>query len=58
MVFFLNFFYSVPEDSTRTSVILDGATYQRLSQAARLRPKEVREREIEESKQTRDEIEV
>ena len=43
---------------TQTSVILDGATYQRLAQAARSRPKQTREQEVEESKRTRDEIEV
>lgn len=43
---------------TRTSVILDSATYQRLSQAARSRPKQAREQEVEESKRTREEIEV
>ncbi len=50
--------HSVPEDATRTSVILDGATYQRLAQAARSRPKLIREQEIEESKRNRDAIEV
>jgi hypothetical protein len=39
-------------------VILDSATYQRLAQAARSRPKLVREQEIEESKRNRDVIEV
>ncbi len=50
--------YSIPEDVTRTSVILDGSTYQRLSQAARSRPKLIREQEIVESKRNRDAIEV
>jgi hypothetical protein len=50
--------YSVPEDSTCTSVIIDGSTYQRLSHAARLRPKETREQEIEETKRNRDTVEV
>jgi hypothetical protein len=50
--------YSIPEDVTRTSVILDGSTYQRLSQAARSRPKLIREQEIVESKRNRDTIEV
>lgn len=50
--------FSIPEDVTRTSVILDNATYHRLSQAARSRPKQAREHEVEESKRTRDEIEV
>lgn len=49
---------SVPEDPTCTSVIIDGATYQRLSQAANLRPKETREQEVEEAKRNRDSIEV
>ncbi|CAF3721300.1 unnamed protein product [Rotaria sp. Silwood1] len=47
----------VPEDPTCTSVIIDGATYQRLSHAAHLRPKEIRENEIAESKQNRDSVE-
>ena len=51
-------YFSIPEDVTRTSVILDSSTYQRLSQAARSRPKQAREHEVEESKRTRDEIEV
>jgi hypothetical protein len=51
-------FYSVPEDLTSTSVIIDNTTYQRLSHAARLKPKEAREKEIEESKRNRDAIEV
>ncbi len=51
-------FYSVPEDPTCTSVIIDGGTYQRLSQAARLKLREDREHEIEESKRNRDLIEV
>ena len=39
-------------------MILDSSTYQRLAQAARTRPKLVREQEIEESKRNRDTIEV
>lgn len=52
------FLISVPEDPTCTSVIIDGATYQRLSHAAHLKPKQAREQEVEESKQNRDFIEV
>ncbi len=55
---FLFIFFSVPEDQICTSVILDGATYQRLSNASRTRPKLVREQEIEESKRSRDTVEV
>jgi len=50
--------FSVPEDPTCTSVIIDGATYQRLAQAARSNPKETRERDIEESKRNQQSIEV
>jgi len=55
--FFIDY-SSVPEDSTRTSLILDSSTYQRLSHASRIKPKEAREHEIEESKRNRDLIEV
>ena len=51
-------FESVPEDPTSTSVIIDGATYQRLARAVRSNPKEIRQREIEESKQNQEWIEV
>ncbi|CAF1525130.1 unnamed protein product [Rotaria magnacalcarata] len=47
----------VPEDPTCTSVIIDGSTYQRLSHAASLKPKEAREHEISESKRNRDSVE-
>ena len=58
MISLLLFSISVPEDPTCTSVIIDGATYQRLSNAARFKPKEARELEIEESKTNRNSIEV
>ena len=50
--------FRVPEDSTTTSVIIDGATYHRLAHAARTNPKEIRQQEVEESKQHREWIEV
>ena len=45
--FLIFFVFSIPEDVTRTSVILDGATYQRLFQCARSRSEEIREHQIE-----------
>ena len=55
---FFSFLYSVPEDSTCTSVIIDGATYQRLAHAARSNPKEAREHDIEQSKRNQQWVEV
>jgi hypothetical protein len=49
---------SVPEDPICTSVIIDGATYQRLSHGARSDPKEAREHDVVEAKRNRDWIEV
>jgi hypothetical protein len=48
----------VPEDSSCTSVVIDGATYQRLSHAARFNPKDARANDIEESKRNQQWIEV
>ena len=39
-------------------MIIDGATYHRLAQAARFQPKEAREHDIQESKLHRDSVEV
>ena len=50
--------FSVPDDQTTTSVIIDGATYNRLSHAARFNPKEARQHEIDEAKQSREWVEV
>jgi hypothetical protein len=54
----MNDYFSVPEDPTSTSVILDNTTYQRLSQAARSNPKEVHERDIQQTKRNQELIEV
>ena len=54
----MKIYFSVPEDQTCTSVILDGATYQRLAQAARSNPKEIRERDIVETKRNDERVEV
>ncbi|CAF0822047.1 unnamed protein product, partial [Didymodactylos carnosus] len=48
---------NVPEDPTCTSVIIDTATYQRLSNAAKVQPKVVREQEVQQSKQNRECVE-
>jgi hypothetical protein len=51
-------YFSVPEDPTSTSVILDNTTYQRLAQAARSNPKETHERDIQQTKRNQELIEV
>ncbi|CAF0913251.1 unnamed protein product, partial [Didymodactylos carnosus] len=47
----------VPEDPTDTSVIIDAATYQRLTSAAKFQPKLIREQELQQSKQNRECVE-